>query len=52
VECFLRQVWSLLGYALHCQGVICQLEDGWPFEECDCLENGSSLHYVVYLEGA
>jgi hypothetical protein len=34
------------------QGFIWQLLDGWPFEECSCLEDGSPMHYVVYLEGA
>jgi hypothetical protein len=52
VECFLHPVWSLLGYALLCQEVIRELVDEWPYEKCYCLENGPSLYYVVYLEGA
>ena len=23
----------------------------WSYKECYCVENGSSLYYVVYLEG-
>jgi hypothetical protein len=52
VECLLHMVWALLGYASLCQGVIFKLVDGGSYEERFCLEDGPSLYYVVYLEGA
>jgi hypothetical protein len=51
VECFLRSVWALLGYALLHQRVTSELVVGGSHEERRCLENGSSLYSVVYLEG-
>ena len=52
MECVLRMVWALLGYASLRQGVICEFVDGGSYEERCCLEDGPSLYYVVYLEGA
>jgi hypothetical protein len=52
MKCLLRTVWSLLGYASLRQGVICELVDGRPYEERYYLEDGPSLYYVVYLDGA
>jgi hypothetical protein len=60
-QCFVESVlWNaffarfelVLGYASFRQGVICELVDRRSFEERCGLENGSSLYYVVYLEGA
>jgi hypothetical protein len=44
--------WALLGYASFRQRGSCELVDGGSFEKRGCLENGSSLYFVVHLEGA
>jgi hypothetical protein len=50
VECLLRTVWPLLGYASLRQGVICELVNGRSYEERCCFEDDPSLYYVTYLE--
>jgi hypothetical protein len=50
VVCFLCSIWALLGYASLREGGSSELVDGGSYEKHGGLENGPSLHSVVYLE--